>query len=119
MNRLFDESLARGRGPGEPAESGSWTPLCDVLESPEAFVFQVELPGVDEDDVEVHVDADRVTFRGQRRPGSTTRPECYHRMERSYGSFSRSFDLPGLVDPSRATAQFRDGLLRLEVAKVK
>jgi HSP20 family protein len=119
MNRLFDESLARGRGTGALVGSGSWTPLCDVLETSDAFVFQVELPGVDEEDVDVRVDAERVSFRGERRPAATARPECYYRMERAYGSFSRSFELPGIVDPSRATAQFRDGLLRLEVAKVR
>jgi HSP20 family protein len=119
MNRLFDESLARGPGPEEPALSGSWTPLCDVIETPEAFLFQLELPGVDEDDVEIRVDADRVTIRGERRPAAGARPECYHRMERSYGSFSRSFELPEVVDPSRASAQFGDGLLRLEVAKAR
>jgi HSP20 family protein len=119
MNRLFDESLTRGRGPEGLTDAGAWAPLCDVFETPEAFVFQVELPGVLEDDVEIRVDADRVSFHGERRPLASARPECYHRMERGYGAFSRSFELPETVDPSRVSAQFKDGLLRLEVAKAK
>lgn len=119
MNRLFDESLSRGRGVEEPSGSPSWSPLCDVLETPDAFVFHVELPGVDEDDVEIRVDPDRVSFRGERRPSPSARPECYHRMERSCGAFSRSFELPEAVDPSATSAQFRDGLLRFEAKKAR
>lgn len=119
MNRLFDESLSRSRGPEAVSESGSWAPLCDVFETAGAFVFQVELAGVREEDVEIRVDADRVTLRGERRLLGTARPESYHRMERSYGVFTRSFELPEAVDPSRATAQFKDGLLRLEVEKAR
>jgi len=119
MNRLFDESLSRTRGPEAVADSGRWTPLCDVFETAEAFVFQIELAGVREEDVEIRVDADRVTFRGERRLLSAARPDSYHRMERSYGAFARSFELPEVVDPSRARAQFKDGLLRLEVEKAR
>jgi HSP20 family protein len=118
MNRLFDDNLSRSSGP-EPAESGSWAPLCDVFETADAFVFQIELAGVREEDVEIRVDADRVTFRGERRLLSAARPDSYHRMERSYGAFARSFELPETVDPSRATAQFKDGLLRLQVEKAR
>ncbi len=118
MNRLFDESLTRSRGAETLVETGGWAPLCDVFETSDAFVFQVELPGVREEDVEIRVDADRVTLRGERRPGPGARPESYHRMERSYGAFARTFELPETVDPSKVTAQFKDGLLRLEVPKV-
>lgn len=119
MNRLFDESLTRTRDLDPGLESGSWTPLADVYETPEHFVFQVELPGVNEEDVEIAVDADRVTLRGERRAFGPGRPERYHRMERSYGLFSRTFPLPEEVDPARAKAQFRDGLLKLEVPKAR
>lgn len=119
MNRLFDESLTRTRGHEPALESGSWTPLADVYETPEAFVAQVELPGVDEEDVEIHIDVDKLTLRGQRRAFGATRPDCYHRMERSYGLFSRAFDLPAAVDPAGAKAQFKDGLLKLEIPKLR
>ena len=115
MNRLFEESLLRGRelSAGPPA---AWTPSVDVYETGEAFVMLVELPGVSEDDVEVTVEGDEVRLRGQRHlPGP--RPESFERIERSYGPFARSFRFEQEVDPDRVTADFTDGLLRLEVRK--
>ncbi len=82
-------------------------------------MIQIELPGVDEEDVLVQVDADQVTVRGQRLLKPSTRPECFHRMERSYGPFSRTFRLTEDVDPDAVTARFRDGLLQLEARKTR
>jgi HSP20 family protein len=118
MNRLFDENLLRPRGPEPLIDSGHFIPLADVYETAETFVFHVELPGVSEDDVEIHAEVDQLTIRGERRPHETSRPDSFHQMERSYGHFSRTFALPEEVDPARATAQFRDGLLRLEIHKL-
>ena len=117
MNRLFEESFA-GRLE-EPAlvASATWTPLAYAYETPEAFVVLLELPGIDEDDVEVHVDGDMLTVKGQRR-GLPLRPDRFHRMERSHGPFLRSFQLSEEVDPARVSAQLRDGVLRLELPKV-
>ena len=116
MNRLFEESL-KGRLETESAGRG-WQPLADVYETEAAFVVLVELPGVHPDDVEIQMDGDSLTVRGERRASGSARPECYYRMERSYGSFSRSFQLTAEVQPDAVTAQFKDGLLRLEAPKV-
>jgi HSP20 family protein len=115
MNRLFEESFA-GRLE-EPAlvGSGTWTPLADAYETPEAFVFLLELPGVGEDDVEVQVDGDTLSVKGHR--GLGLRPDRFHRMERSHGPFLRSFQLTEEVDSDRIGAQLRDGVLRLELPK--
>jgi HSP20 family protein len=107
-SRLADPALA----------SGTWTPLADVYETADAFVVQLEVPGIAEEDIEVHVDGDNVVVRGRRQPVSRTRPDSFHRMERSYGAFSRSFQLPQDVDPDRVTARFKDGLLRVELPKL-
>ena len=117
MNRLFEESFA-GRLE-EPAMVGSatWTPLADAYETPEAFVVLLELPGIDENDVEVHVDGDTLTVKGQRR-ALGQRPDRFHRMERSHGPFLRSFQLSEEVDPDRVSAQLREGVLRLELPKL-
>jgi HSP20 family protein len=115
MNRLFEESL-KGRLDLEAAGQG-WQPLADVYETADTFVVLVELAGVDQEDVEIQVDGDSLTVRGQRRIAASARPECYHRMERSYGSFSRSVPLSAEVQPDAVTAEFRDGLLRLEIPK--
>lgn len=115
MNRLFEESLLRGREL-KPADAGAWVPSVDVYETAESFVILAELAGVSEDDVVVTVDGDEVRLRGQRRlPGP--RPESYERLERSYGPFARSFRFQQAVDPDRVNASFEDGLLRLEVTK--
>jgi HSP20 family protein len=119
MNRLFEESLSRGRLEGAAFASGSWVPLADVYETADGFVVQVELPGVGEEDVEVQVDGDQLRLRGERRMSDRSRPERFHRMERSYGSFARSFRFPEEVDPARVTAHFRDGLLRLELPRAR
>jgi len=115
MNRLFEESLLRGREL-KPARTAAWSPAADVYETAEAFVILAELPGVHEDDVEVAVDGDELRLRGERRlPGP--RPESFERLERSYGPFLRTFRFAQDVDPDRVSAHFEDGLLRLEVRK--
>ena len=118
MNRLFEESFA-GRLE-EPAMlgSGTWTPLADAYETPEVFVVHLELPGIEEEDVEVHVEGDELTVKGQRK-GLGLRPDRFHRMERSHGPFLRSFKLTEEVDPERVSAQLRDGVLRIELPKVR
>jgi len=118
MNRLFEHSLVRGHLADPALASGSWTPLADVYETAEGFVVQIEVPGIAEEDIEVHVDGDTVVVRGQRQPVSRSRPDSFHRMERSYGSFSRSFQLSEDVDPERVSARFKDGLLRVELPKL-
>lgn len=115
MNRLFEESLLRGREL-KPAQAAAWAPTVDVYETAEAFVILAELPGVSEDDVDITVDGDEVRLRGERHlPGP--RPESFERLERSYGPFARSFRFEQEVDPDRVMAEFKDGLLRLEVRK--
>jgi HSP20 family protein len=118
MNRLFEEGFAATR-----AESGvtsaAWTPPSDVYETAEEFVVQMDLPGVEPEDVELHVDGDRLMVRGLRRPSDKLRPESFHRAERSYGAFARSFRLGADVDPDRVAAHYRDGLLRIELPKVR
>ena len=119
MNRLFETSLVRGRLADPALASGAaWTPLADVYETAEGFVVQLEVPGIAEEDIEIHVDGDSMVVRGQRQPASRTRPDSFHRMERSYGAFSRSFQFPEDVDPDRVAARFKDGLLRVDVPKL-
>lgn len=116
MNRLFEESLLRGREL-KPANAGAaWTPTVDVYETAEAFVLLAELAGVNEDDVTVTVEGDEVRLRGERRLDGP-RPESFERLERSSGTFARTFRFEQEVDPDRVTAEFTDGLLRLEVRK--
>jgi HSP20 family protein len=116
MNRLFEESLLRG--PGAPGlGSSSWLPLADAFETGDEFVVEVELPGIEPDDVDVHVNGDELIVRGGRRMEVPARPEAFHRIERSYGPFTRAFQLGADVEPGRITARLQDGVLRVEVPK--
>jgi HSP20 family protein len=118
MNRLFEASLSRERLDEPGLISGDWVPLADVFETQEAFLLEIELPGLDKDDIEVHAEGDALTVRGERHMQGG-KPEGFHRMERRFGPFSRTFQFPEDVDPDRVTAQFADGLLRLEIPKVR
>jgi HSP20 family protein len=116
MNRLLQESLG---GPLDdvPSPSGHWVPLADVYETADRFLVQVELPGLEPDDFEVQLQGTTLTVRGERRMQASARPDSFHRMERSYGSFARSFTLSDEVDAERLSANYGDGLLSIEIPK--
>jgi HSP20 family protein len=119
MNRLFEESLSRSATPPAFLGGSAWSPLADVYETAEAYVVQAELAGVSEEDVELLIEADGLLLKGHRRLAGPGRPDCFHRMERTYGPFTRRFDFSEDVDPARVVVQFRDGLLRVELPKVR
>lgn len=112
MNRLFDDMLAR------TAPSSSWAPPVDVREDDGAISITAELPGVNPDNVEVTSDAGVLTIRGQKTEERKEGQEGqYHLVERTFGSFSRSFRLPKGVDESKITATFDQGVLKVQVPK--
>jgi len=119
MNRLFDETLTRERLDEPSLLQGAWAPVADVIETAEAYELEVELPGLGQDEVVVQAQGDELVVRGERRPDLGSRPESFHRLERRYGPFSRSFRFSEEVDPDRITATFDDGLLRLAVPKAR
>jgi HSP20 family protein len=116
MNRIFDEAF---RGAGRPgaeedwALGGTWAPAVDIYEHEGNLVLKAELPGIDPKDVDVRVENNVLTLRGERRFESEAKREQYHRVERAYGTFTRSFTLPSVVDTERIKAEFKDGLLRV------
>jgi HSP20 family protein len=115
MNRLFDEAFrgARGTSEEEWALGGSWAPMVDIYEQNGDIVLKAELPGVDPKDVDIRVENNTLTLRGQRHFDKDVKRESYHRVERSYGAFSRAFTLPNVVDTEKIKADFKDGVLRL------
>jgi HSP20 family protein len=115
MNRLFDESLSRARPDEIP--SPTWIPLADVYETPEGFVVQAELPGLTREEIDLRIEGNRLILRGTRRQTAQTRPESFHRMERSYGPFERSFTFSEALDPDNVKAVFEEGILRLDLPK--
>jgi HSP20 family protein len=119
MNRLFDETLTRDRLDEPSLLHGSWMPLADVVETQEAYLVEVELPGLGREDVVIQAQGDELLVRGERRPDVSGRPESFHRLERRYGPFARGFRFSEEVDPDRIEAEFDDGLLRLTVPKAR
>jgi HSP20 family protein len=115
LNRVFDESLRGLSRPGEEdwALGGSWAPPVDIYEHEGNIVLKAELPGVDPKEVDVRLENNVLTLRGERKFGSEVTRENYHRVERSYGSFSRSFTLPAVVDQQHIKADFKDGVLQV------
>jgi len=114
MNRLFDESF---RGINRPtteddwALGGAWAPVVDIYEREGAIVLKAELPGIDLKDVDIRLENNVLTLRGERRIDNEVKRESYHRVERAYGTFSRSFTLPSVVDQEKIKADYRDGVL--------
>jgi HSP20 family protein len=121
MNRLFDDSF-RGVARGGAAEEdwalgGSWAPAVDIFEHEGNIVLKAELPGVDTKDVDVRVENNVLTLRGERKFDNEVKRESYHRVERSYGTFTRSFTLPTVVDTGNIKAEFKEGVLRVTLPK--
>jgi HSP20 family protein len=118
MNRMFDDSY-RGRGASEDdwALGGSWAPAVDIYEHEGNIVLTAELPGVDPKDVDVRVENNVLTLRGERKWNNDVQRESYHRVERAYGSFTRSFTLPNVVDTEKIKADFKEGMLKMVLPK--
>jgi len=92
-------------------------PLVDVFEDSEGLTLKVELPEVDANDVDIQLEGNALTLRGERKLENVDKQEGYHRMERSYGPFARRFTLPSTLDTGNVTAQSRDGVLRIFLPK--
>lgn len=112
IDRLFEDTFGRDSG-------GAWSPAVDIHEDPQALSFEVELPGLAPEHVEVTADQGVLTIRGEKRSVSERGDENarVHLIERTYGSFSRSFQLPANVDEERIEAQFENGVLSVRVPK--
>jgi len=113
MSRIFDETLLKYRA----AEGSHWYPPVDIYETQESVILKAELPGVSLEGVSVEVSENTLTLRGERKREKSLGEENYHRMERFYGSFHRSFSLPYAVDRNGIKASFKDGVLKITVPK--
>ncbi|MDQ6972919.1 MAG: Hsp20/alpha crystallin family protein, partial [Mariprofundaceae bacterium] len=111
MSRLLDEGKA-----GAPGE-GQWAPSVDIRETEDALLVQAELPGIDKKDVKVEVHDGVLTLSGERRYEKDVKEENVHRVERAYGSFSRSFSLPSEIDGEKVEAHMKDGVLEVRLPK--
>jgi HSP20 family protein len=116
VNRLFSSNLTRGFGE-EGIGRGAWNPSVDIYENKDHIVLEAELPGMKQDDFELTVENNVITLRGERQFEKKEDSDNYHRVERSYGSFTRSFTLPHTVSAEGATAEYNNGVLRVTLPK--
>jgi HSP20 family protein len=118
MSRLLgSEGRAASRRDEENFATGSWVPPVDIVEGKDKIQLKVELPGFKEDQVQLTVEDGLLTIRGERKFEGENKDENYHRIERSYGTFVRSFTLPRTVDQNGIQANFADGILSVEMSK--
>ena len=115
MNDLFD-SRRRGEEDGAAIEA-AWQPEVDVYEDPERFILSADLPGMSPDGVQVNVENNRLFLRGERILPFESTKENYHRIERSYGKFGRTFTLPDSVDGDKIQAEYKNGILNVTIPK--
>jgi HSP20 family protein len=112
MNRMFGE----GYGAREEGVLSNWVPAVDIFENEKKeLVLKAELPDLAKDDVQVTVENNTLTIRGERKPDGEVKKEQYHRVERAFGSFSRSFSLPTTVDTGKIAAEFKNGVLTIRL----
>jgi HSP20 family protein len=120
FNQFFNQSLSPFglvRNREQSLTSPSFLPPVDVYEDEHTITVQAELPGIDEKDIDVRVENSVLTISGERRLENEEKRENYHRRERSYGRFTRSFTLPSTVDPENINAEFNNGLLKITLNK--
>tara|TARA_Y100000589_G_scaffold324236_1_gene360085 strand:+ start:619 stop:1047 length:429 start_codon:yes stop_codon:yes gene_type:complete len=118
MDELFHNRLASVLG-GKGSGSVTWSPVVDIEETKNDYVIRAELPGLDKDKVKVVVEDGILTLSGERDLERKVEGKTFHHVERSHGSFSRSFTLPEAVDSESVEAKFRDGLLEIHVKKLE
>ena len=107
------------RGSQEVLAAGDWAPRVDIAETDTEFTIKAEIPEVKKEDVKVTVDSGVLTIRGERKQEKEEKDKKFHRVERYYGSFTRSFSLPDNVDESKIEASFKDGMLNLQIPKTE
>jgi HSP20 family protein len=113
LNRMFDAAFA-----GEPLSSGAWVPAIDIYETPEQeVVVKAELPDMKREDIKVTFENNVLTVEGERKFSADVNKEQYHRLERGYGAFRRSFTLPATVDPAKVQAGYQDGILTVRLPR--
>lgn len=114
MDRIMSRVSAE---PDETLFPSKWAPTADVIETKDAIIVKAELPGLSEKDITVELENNMLTLRGERKLEKETDEKGYRRIERSYGTFSRSFTLPPNTDPAKIGATFNNGLLEVSIPK--
>jgi HSP20 family protein len=119
LNRVFSCPALRTTGGKETLTVADWLPTVDISETDDEYLIKAELPEVRKEDVKVTVEDGVLTLQGERRQEKEEKGKKFHRVERSYGSFVRSFTLPESVDENGVRAEYKDGVLSLHLHKTE
>lgn len=119
MNRLFDSFFQGALAPREGEWRSTFLPAIDVHETPAEIVVTAELPGVKPSEVDVNLTGNILTIKGEKREETDEKGKNWHRIERTYGNFQRTFQLPDTVDPERSKATYDHGVLKIAIAKTE
>ncbi|MGB9092975.1 MAG: Hsp20/alpha crystallin family protein [Gallionella sp.] len=117
LNRIFGRFPARAEPARELLATADWAPSVDITETDTAYLIKSEIPGVNREDVKVNIENGLLTMSGERKQEKEEKGKKFHRIERSYGSFMRSFRLPDNIDEAGVKAEFRDGMLNVTLPK--
>src|ERR1700680_1546091 len=116
MNRLFRESYSP-ESPEEALTTTSYAPPVDIYEDEHNITLKIDVPGIDEKDIDVRIEGNTLTVHGERKIEKEEKEENFRRVERQYGEFTRSFTLPNSVDPNKLSAHYDKGVLKIKLAK--
>ena len=117
MNRLIEQTLSRSHSQAGFSNGGTWAPTVDLYESDESLILKAELPEVDQEAIRLRIRNNQITIRGERRLKEAISQKQFHRMERAFGPFSRTFSLPTSIDPDKVKAEFKKGVLKVTIFK--
>jgi HSP20 family protein len=117
LEKYFGKSLAPGNGGKETMSVAEWAPVVDITEDAKEYLVKAELPEIKKEDVKVSVENGELSISGERKFEKEEKGKKYHRIERSYGSFLRSFTLPETTDATKVNAEFKDGVLTIHLPK--
>ena len=119
FNQMFNDSEYSRESDDSSISTAAWHPAADIYENKDEYVFKVELPGISKDDVNIEFEKGTLTIKGERKAEKEVKDENYHRYERAYGTFARSFSLPRSVDDKKISAKMKNGILEVKVPKAE
>lgn len=117
MNRMFDDFSSTAGASDGNLQLSSFTPATDIYEDGDHLNFSIEVPGLSEKDINITLEGNVLTVSGERKFENQDKRDTYHRVERFYGNFSRSFTLPNTIDPNSIQANYANGVLQLQMTK--
>ncbi|HEX5412764.1 MAG TPA: Hsp20/alpha crystallin family protein [Terriglobia bacterium] len=117
FNQLFNETFSQALGEQQEVSPRGWVPPVDIYETGDSVVLKAELPGINPDDVEIRVEGGTLYLKGERKFEKKVEEQNLRRVERSYGSFTRTFSIPKTVDSEKVNAEYNNGILTLTMSK--